>query len=760
MRPSRPRRLAVAASFASLALAAACGSDQAENLDSGSPPDVMPYDAGCGACQGGPGGYGYGYGGGSTDGGSTKDVTMGHHPVDAYVGPACPVSQQVCPEVFTYPYAGETSVSVMGNYSPTGWTVGTPMVHSGTGPFGSEWYAEIPVPYNQPVQYKFMVNGSSTWVTDPNNPDIVDAGNDNTNSLDPAITCAMPSCAESGALAAGVFDWRDAVIYFTFIDRFNRGTSANAACNVQNASVGGIAATSANYLGGNWAGVTDKINSGYFTQLGVNTLWITVPVKNADSVLGAGVGTTCSGTGCNTTPYQYTAYHGYWPTAEETSSGAPVMEPCFGTDAELAALVSAAHASKLKVLFDYAMVDIHTSSSLYTQNPSWFTDFCQCGAPSCSDYDDYKCWFAPYLAHYDFTNSSAARTYSVNAALQLVDTYKNDAFRLDAIKQVDPSWLASLRPQITTYETQAADGGVVQHFYMVGETYDFDDMSYIASFINPDTALDGQFDFPLRYRVVDAMLLRDTENMLDPNIADGDAWTFNSPQGMQGLQKFMDYNDAFYPPNAVMSTFVGNQDLPRSIHFAEDSVPGWLGPTIQDALTTDGSDDAWTMEPSAETDANTYERLGNAFAVIFTTKGAPLLYYGDEIGLPGAGDPDNRRMMQWPPYAISAQQTLHDRVAKLLGIRAGHPSMRRGTRTTIAVTIDQWVFSETTTVGNATDTVYVAINRSDNDYTAIGVPPGLPELVVGTGMSTGSDDVPARQTRIWSSYIAPKPDGG
>jgi glycosidase len=749
---------------ASSALALACGSDQLSMPNFGSPPEAAPYDAGVGPNGDSGNAYGYGYGGGSSDA-TTKpgDATV-HHPMDAYVGPQCPVAQQTCPEVFTYPYNGETSVSVMGNYSPTGWTVGTPMVHSGTGPFGSEWYASVPVPYNQPVQYKFKVNGSSTWVTDPNNPVTVDAGNDNSNSLDPPLTCSMPSCAETGALAAGVFDWRDAVIYFTFIDRFNRGTSANAACSVNGASTGQNAATSANYLGGNWAGVTEKIQSGYFTDLGVNTLWITVPVKNADTFLGAGVGSNCSGTSCQPTNYKYTAYHGYWPTAEVNSDGTPVMEPCFGTTEELTALVTAAHAAKLKVLFDYAMVDIATSSSIYTahvnDSPSWFTSDCQCGAPSCSDYDDYKCWFAPYLAHYDFTNSSAARTYSVNAALSLVQTYKNDAFRLDAIKQVDPSWLSSLRPQITTYENQVPDGGVVQHFYMVGETYDFDDMAYIASFINPDTSLDGQFDFPLRYRIVDAMLLRDTANMLDPNIADGQPWTFNSPAGMQGLAAFMDYNDSFYPTNAVMSTFVGNQDLPRSIHFAEQTIPAWLGANAQAALTTDGSGNAWTGEPSLETDPNTYARLGNAFAVLFTTKGAPLVYYGDEIGLPGAGDPDNRRMMQWSNYS-PAQASLQKLMSTLLHIRAAHPSMRRGTRTTLTVDIDHWVFSETTTVGTSTDTVYVAVNRSDDDYTTNMIPVGLPELVTGTSMSTGSsDDVPARSTRIWSSYKPASPDGG
>jgi len=740
--------------------AGACGSDQITMQNFGSPPEASLYDSGAG---GGTGGYGYGYGGGPPMM-TTKDAG-GHKPIDASVGPACTVADQLCPEAFTYPFNGETSVSVMGNYSPTGWTVGTPMVHSGTGPTGSEWYALINVPYNQPVEYKFKVNGSSTWVVDPNNPMIEDAGMGNTNSLDPAITCMNPTCAPSGALAAGVFDWRDAVIYFTFVDRFNEGTSTNPKCSVPGASTGQIPATSANYLGGNWVGVTDKITSGYFTTLGVNTLWLTVPVKNADTVVGAGVGGTCTGTTCDTTQYEYSAYHGYWPTgAYDPANPTNVqVEPCFGTPAELKALVAAAHKAKLKVLFDYAMVDVHTSSALYmahvNDSPSWFTQACQCGAPGCSDYNDYKCWFAPYLAHYDFTNSAAARTYSVNAALNLVSLYGNDAFRLDAIKQVDPSWLSSLRPQLTTYETQAADGGVTQHFYMVGETYDFDDMAYIRSFINPDTALDGQFDFPLRYRMVQAMLLRDTGNMLDYPIADGDPWTMTSPPGMQGLQQFMDFNDSFYPAGSVMSTFVGNQDLPRSIHYTEATIPAWLGANAGDALTTNGSDDSWTNEPALETDPNTYERLGNAFAVLFTTKGAPLIYYGDEIGLPGAGDPDNRRMMQWSGYS-PAQTTLLARMGTLLKIRAAHPATRRGTRTTLSVDIDHWLFSETTTVGTAVDTVYVGVNRSDNPWTATGVPAGLPELVTGSGKSTGSDAVPARETHVWSSYVPAVGDAG
>src|SRR5438128_12162348 len=48
---------------------------------------------------------------------------------------------------------------------------------------------------------------------------------------------------------AGVFDWRDAVLYFAFVDRFADGDPSNN-CNVQNVENPG------QYKGGDWKGVT------------------------------------------------------------------------------------------------------------------------------------------------------------------------------------------------------------------------------------------------------------------------------------------------------------------------------------------------------------------------------------------------------------------------------------------------------------------------------------------------------------------------
>ncbi|MEM7379435.1 MAG: alpha-glycosidase, partial [Pseudomonadota bacterium] len=65
-----------------------------------------------------------------------------------------------------------------------------------------------------------------------------------------------------------------------------------------------------------------------------------------------------------------------------------------------------------------------------------------------------------------------------------------------------------------------------------------------------------------------------------------------------------------------------------------------------------------------------------------TTPGAPLVYYGDEIGLGGAGDPDNRRFMQWDGYS-DGQQFLFEHIAALTQLRAEHPATRRGVRQTL-----------------------------------------------------------------------------
>jgi glycosidase len=665
------------------ALLAGCGSDKIHQPDFGSPPDADLFNTGDGS---GGSGYGYGPDSGSGGGDSGKEG-----------GAVCPKSLRQCSELFTYPYGGETSVSLMGAFTAGGWATGVPMTLS-----GGEWQVKVPVPEGQPVQYKFLVDGT-TWVLDPDNTDTADGGSGTTNSEKPGVTCKKYTCAEPPVPPPGVYDWRDAVIYYVFVDRFFDGDSSN------NCSVAGVPSAT-NYKGGDWKGVTDKINSGYFNDLGANTLWITVPFKNAD---------TYAGLGANGDTHYYSAYHGYWPTDYGS------FEPCFGTGAELTALITAAHGKNLKILFDLVGIDVEISSSIYTGNTGWFYPntspagncICGDGCPYTTAGDPQICWFTDYLPHWNYT-IGAALDYSVNGAVELIKNTGADGFRVDAVYQIDTSWFLALRSQIQSQIV--ATETPPQRFYMVGETYNFSDRGLIASFINPATMLDGQFDFPLRYQLVTAILLR------------------TAGQGLDTLSSFMDGNDNYYGVDAVMSPFIGNQDLPRSIGLGEDT-PVFTNPY------DDGSSLAWSGQPTLPTALSAFQRLANAFALLFTNRGAPLIYYGDEIGMPGAGDPDNRRFMQWKGLT-SNQKFLKDRVKTLLSIRAAHPALRRGVRATINVSPDIWVYSMTT----SGDTVYVAMNRSDTDSTVMGLPSvPLNELVTTTTTTGPSFLVPARETRIF-----------
>ena len=67
--------------------------------------------------------------------------------------------------------------------------------------------------------------------------------------------------------------------------------------------------------------------------------------------------------------------------------------------------------------------------------------------------------------------------------------------------------------------------------------------------------------------------------------------------------------DWLYPNPSVLTTFLGVHDMQRFMN--------------EEGATIDG--------------------LKMAQTLIMTSRGTPLLYYGDEIAMPGGGDPDNRR---------------------------------------------------------------------------------------------------------------------
>lgn len=565
-------------------------------------------------------------------------------------------------------------------------------------------------------QYKLVIDGTD-WIPDPTNPDRTPDGFGGENSL---LTLCEASCGDLEA-----FDWRDSVMYFVMVDRFFNGDASNDA-PIPGASGGGNAATgsSGQYEGGDLAGVTEKM--GYLADLGVTALWLSAPYDNRDT-LGYGLSDA----------NQYTGYHGYWPKPENTDYSdlsnpipRPKVESRIGTEADLRSMIDAAHGAGsangdgIKVLFDYVMNHVDVESPLYQAHPDWFAregnnfKLCgsDCGGQSCWD-DSYwgtRCAFTEYLPPFDYGNDTA-RAWSIDDAIWWAKEFGIDGYRLDAIKHVPLSWLTDLRTRLNTEIPNPAG----DRFYLVGETFDYFNRDLLKSFVNPETMLDGQFDFPFKAQACSSIF--------------GGA-------GMQSLADWMAGNDHFYGEGSLMTTWVGNHDIPRAIHYASGQIGN----------CTEGSHggNSWTTNYQQPQDARPYEMLGLAFAVMMTNPGIPLIYYGDEIGLAGGGDPDNRRLMPWNPADVNAHQVaLRELVRKLAFIRAENKVLSRGRRTTLSAGQDTWVY-RMSGCGDGAPPVVVAINRADQPRT-VELPAGpLRELITDAQVAGGATELPARSVMV------------
>ncbi len=473
------------------------------------------------------------------------------------------------------------------------------------------------------------------------------------------------------------WSWRDAVLYFAFTDRFRDGDPSGQPLPCTPADSPG------NWKGGDWKGITEKIEEGYFHDLGVNTLWLSAPMDNPeDCVLGIG-------------DYTYTAYHGYFPVHLR----AP--ENHFGTLDDLRALVSAAHAQGIRVLVDLVINHVYEDAPEWQEheNDGWFnTPVYVCG------WDQPEtCWFRDYLPDFDYRNDVVVE-YMTDVALYWAREADLDGYRVDAVKHVHPHVLQTLRAKLDTHIEAHAS----LPFWTVGETFTgtwgsvdngVSAQDLIKRYVAPDM-LYGQFDFPL-YWVILGALGREESPLTD-------------------LAAVLTDTAAYYGPDAVMASFLGNHDVARFVSHAAGQIGDMWG--------NGSTDQGWTDPPAQPADSAPYARLKRAFTFLAAAPEVPLVYYGDEVGLAGAGDPDNRRMMPWE--GLGAEQTaVRAHVQAVMGARARSKALRRGDVTIVEASADTLVVGRHAGASEG----YAALNRGASQAN-VDIPTGAAAL---TEVTTG-----------------------
>jgi glycosidase len=467
-------------------------------------------------------------------------------------------------------------------------------------------------------------------------------------------------------LEATPFTWRDAFIYEIMTDRFLAGGTSKRGPN------GAPTDPAGDWKGGDFGGIKKKIDDGYFSAMGVNTLWISNPVletKLCEMGTGANAGRCLS------------AYHSYFPIAtgwvdgsasDPLFAGAGITDPIdphFGTLDDLKAVVNAAHARGIRVLTDLVVNHVFGDSAppsgqapelapLWTAHgtdTAWFnvpynSSRNDCGfenlwdTATTSNPNRANCWFDAYLADFNTANAHVNDTIA-NHAVWLMQELNLDGFRVDAAKQVQNNVCVDLRAKIS-----AAISTDIP-FYMVGEALG-GNVGFVMDCVGANM-LDGSMNDPLHNTIVGTVLNNDGNAGYDLDngvLYDESTWT-----GVYG--------------NALMGHFFGSHDVPRAISIAAGNVG-----------------DAWTHPPPAqETNTAAFARLGLAQAFLLSYDSIPILWMGDEYGQPGSFDPDNRRLLRFDG-ALSANETAAlAKLQKLGTARASHPALRRGNRTRLWV---------------------------------------------------------------------------
>ena len=162
-----------------------------------------------------------------------------------------------------------------------------------------------------------------------------------------------------------------------------------------------------------------------------------------------------------------------------------------------------------------------------------------------------------------------------------------------------------------------------------------------------------------------------------------------------------------------MSPFLGNHDIPRTAQLIADGGRGidpWAA--VPDPMNNGWNEGTW----------NIVNRMSMAFAFVLTQPGIPLIYYGDEVGLYGGPDPDNRRFMPSLDSLTDPQSELLVRVQRIGRARRDYDALRRGRFVELWVDDDLFVYARQTTDGQV---AIVAMNKGATRTQVVPIPPSL-----------------------------------
>ena len=422
------------------------------------------------------------------------------------------------------------------------------------------------------------------------------------------------------------------IIYFMLIDRFKNGNPENDH-PMNRPDVNFMV----DYQGGDLVGIEQKISDDYFNRLGINTLWLSPLTQNPlEPYAWTEIGQS-----------KFSGYHGYWPISSS------MVDFRFGTDEELKSLVQTAHNHNISILLDYVANHVHQEHPLYKNHPEFATSmYLPDGRRNLELWDEQRLttWFDTFLPTLDMGNPIVVEMMT-DSAMFWVEKFGIDGFRHDATKHINEEFWRLLTLKIKKSNPKG-------NIFQIGETYGSPEL--IASYVNSGM-LNGQFDF---------------------NVYDEATSAFNGVSGgtLTRLSNILKSSYKVYGTHNQMGYISGNHDKPRFMALASGDLK----------VGEDAKAAAWTRKIGI-TDSTAYDKFALFHVFNMTITGVPVIYYGDEIGITGANDPDSRRFMHFD--FNPREQKLFDIVSKLAHLRTSNLALLYGDFINIAVDENSWVYA-------------------------------------------------------------------
>jgi glycosidase len=509
------------------------------------------------------------------------------------------------------------------------------------------------------------------------------------------FSAALPVMAQSVVPIEQVRDRlpEDEVIYFVLPDRFANGDPKNDMGGIKGDRMthGFDPAHKGFYQGGDLKGLTQKLD--YIQSMGVTAIWFAPVFKN--KAVQGGPGQESAG------------YHGYWVT-DFTS-----IDPHFGSNAEFKVFVDAAHGRGMKVYMD-----------IITNHSADVISYKECPASSCSyrsraDYPysrratdgaaindgfagdsvqtaenfakltDFKYAYTPVV-------SDAEKTVKVPAWLNDVRYYHNrgdttfrgenstmgdfvglddlytenprvvdgfieiygdwidrfgiDGFRIDTAKHVNPEFWTRFAPAML----ERAEAKGIPNFHIFGEVANDGQNVHEQALHTRVAGFPAVLDFAFRRAAIEVVGGKQGSEIFQQLIEADNLYADSAKQGRR------------------LPTFLGNHDGGR---FARDMR---------------------VANPNAD-DAEILKRVLLGHALMFTMRGVPTVYSGDEQGFAGdGGDQDARETLFASKVKLyldndlvgtdathaqdnfGQEHPIYRAVAELSKMRLASPALRRG----------------------------------------------------------------------------------